>query len=73
MASKMTFHEFYGEVSTAQLRAYKKYNVSQSDHDTLVYLLGEDNHEAIVKAVTNPDLHSGKSFSSYKFVQSMGG
>lgn len=72
MAS-MTFHESYGDVSVAQLRAYKKYNVSQTDHDTLVYLLGEDNREAIVKAVTNPDLHSGKSFSSYRFIQSMGG
>lgn len=69
----MTFHESYGAVSMAQLRAYKKHNVSPADHDTLVYLLGEDNREAIVKAVTNPDLHSGKSFSSYRFIQSMGG
>lgn len=68
----MTYHESYGDVSRAQLRAYKRHNVSTSDHDTLVLLLGDD-HEAIVKAVTNPDLHTGKSFSSYKFVQSMGG
>lgn len=68
----MTFHEYYGEVSVAQLRAYKRFNVSQSDHDTLVMLLGED-HDAITKAVNNPDLHQGQSFSVYRFVQSMGG
>lgn len=69
----LTYHEFYGEVSVAQLRAYKRHNVSQSDHDTLAFLLGEENHAAITEAVKNPDYQQGSSFSSYRFVQGMGG
>lgn len=61
-----TFHESFGVLSVAQLRAYKKHNVSPSDHDTLTMYLGEDNHEAIIKAVK--DNLVGTSFSSYKFV-----
>lgn len=38
----MTYHERYGEVTPAQLRAYKRYNVSQCDHDTLVDVFGDD-------------------------------
>jgi hypothetical protein len=49
--SKMTFHERFGEISVAQLRAYKKYNVSQSDHDALVRVYGENRHQAITQAV----------------------
>lgn len=47
----MTFHESYGPVSREQLRAYKKYNVSQSDHDDMVDHFGEDANEAITKHV----------------------
>lgn len=46
----MTFHESYGDVSVAQLRAYKRHNVSPSDHDSLVDVLGND-PAAIVAAV----------------------
>lgn len=63
--SKMTFHESYGDVSVAQLRAYKAHNVSPSDHDTLVLYLGDD-HDGIVQAVKNN--LTGRSFSEYKFV-----
>ncbi len=48
--SKMTFHESYGDVTIAQLRAYRKYNVSPSDHDDLVDKYGDD-HDAITQAV----------------------
>lgn len=51
MASKITYHESYGTVSVAQLRAYKKFNVSPSDHDFLVMDLGEENHAAITQFV----------------------
>lgn len=61
----MTFHESYGDVSVAQLRAYKAHNVSQSDHDDLVMYLGDD-HTAIVRAVKANLI--GRSFSSYNFV-----
>ena len=66
MASKMTFHESYGDVSVAQLRAYKKYGVSQSDHDDLVRVYG-DNPETITKAVAE---HSPAGFfSAYHLAQ----
>lgn len=61
------FHESYGEVSRAQLAAYRKHNVSPSDHDDLTDVFGEDNHAAITAAVKNPDNHLGSSFSLWKF------
>jgi len=50
MASAMTFHENYGMVTKAQLRAYKKYNVSPSDHDDLTREFGSD-YDAITEYV----------------------
>lgn len=64
----MTFHESYGDVSVAQLRAYKRYNVSPSDHDDLYRVFG-DNHAAIVVVVTDPNYMTGLSFSFYKFAK----
>jgi hypothetical protein len=49
-ASQMTYHESYGDVSKAQLAAYRKHNISPSDHDDLVRHFGED-PEAITKWV----------------------
>lgn len=46
----MTFHEWYGDVSVSQLRAYRKHNISPSDHDDLTATFGDD-PEAIVRAV----------------------
>lgn len=51
MSNDIIFHESYGEVSKAQLAAYRKYNVSPSDHDDLAYRFGEDAHAAITAAV----------------------
>jgi hypothetical protein len=67
----MTYHESYGEVSVEQLRAYKRHNVSQSDHDTLVDVYGENRHHAITMAVKDERNHSGRSFSDYKFMQNV--
>jgi len=47
----LIFHENYGDVTRAQLAAYRKFNVSPSDHDDLCDALGGGNHDAIVKAV----------------------
>lgn len=70
MAS-MTFHERFGEVSKAQLAAYRKHNVSQSDHETLAFWLGEEQHADITKAVKDERNHQGSSFSSYLFRERM--
>ena len=45
------FHEQYGEVSRPQLAAYRKYNVSPSDHYDLIAEFGEDRHSEITQAV----------------------
>lgn len=62
----LTFHEQFGEVSVAQLRAYKAYNVSPVDHDQLVSVYGDD-RAAIVRAVKAPEhqLGEGKCFSTW--------
>ena len=66
----MTYHESFGIVSTAQLRAYKAYNVSPVDHDQLVSVYGED-HAAIVAAVKAPEhqLGDGKCFSTWRWME----
>lgn len=46
-----TYHESYGEVSRAQLAAYRKHNVSPYDHDMLVERFGETAHAEIVAYV----------------------
>lgn len=48
---KLVFDEWYGTLSYAQRAAYRKYNVSPSDHDGLVHEFGEDAHQAITQAV----------------------
>lgn len=49
--AKMVFHEAYGKLSFAQRAAYRKYNVSPSDHDDLMQIFGESNHAGITAAV----------------------
>lgn len=65
--AKMVFDEAYGELSYAQRAAYRKHNVSPSDHEELVETFGEGNHEAITAAVKrySPD----GLFSSYKMLK----
>ena len=62
---KMVFDEWYGELSYAQRAAYRKFNVSPSDHDDLVERFGADNHAAITACVKNPEFHQGGSFSVF--------
>jgi len=64
--STITYHESYGEVSAAQLRAYRKYNVSPSDHDSLIEIIGEENHDVIVEAVK--EYSPNGSFNFINFV-----
>lgn len=61
MASSITFHESYGDVSRAQLAAYRKHNVSPSDHDGLIMRFDSGNHEAITAYVKqNAATHNGQ-------------
>lgn len=49
--AKMVYDEWYGELTFAQRAAYRKFNVSPSDHDSLVDRFGRSNHDAITAAV----------------------
>ena len=49
--AKMVFDESYGELTYAQRAAYRKFNVSPSDHDTLVDTFGKGAHAKITAAV----------------------
>jgi hypothetical protein len=62
---KMVFDESYGELSFAQRQAYRKFNVSPSDHDDLVEKFGKDDHEGITWYVkNNGNRHQGQ-FSAF--------
>lgn len=65
----MTFHERYGDVSIAQLRAYKRFNVSQSDHDQIVSVFGEADHAGIAAYVANNANENGGMFSVYSMLR----
>jgi hypothetical protein len=58
------FHESYGAVSRRQLAAYRKHNVSPSDHQALVEVYGESDHETITLAVKHPSNH-GRDSSNF--------
>lgn len=61
------FHEMFGNVTRAQLAAYRKHNVSPADHDDLEDIYGQGNHAAITKAVKDPANQSdGGYYSSWK-------
>lgn len=47
---KIVYDESYGELSYAQRAAYRKYNVSPSDHNGLELRFGND-HKAITEYV----------------------
>ncbi len=49
--AQIIFHETYGDVTRAQLAAYRKHNVSQSDHDMLTDIVRADAHADLTKIV----------------------
>lgn len=49
--SKMVYDEWYGELTVAQRNAYRKFNVSPSDHDFLTDAFGEADHDVITRFV----------------------
>ena len=49
--AELIYHESYGDVTRKQLAAYRKYNISPSDHDDLVDIFGSANHSEIVDAI----------------------
>lgn len=66
--AKMVYDEQYGELTYAQRAAYRKHNVSPSDHDDLVRNFGEDDHEGITKAVKTYIYPPGSNqFSIFEF------
>lgn len=68
---KIVFDEFYGNLSFAQRAAYKKYNVSPSDHVELTDRFGDDAHDEITKAV-KANVFQGM-FSVFEFWRSQDG
>lgn len=65
---KMIYDEWYGEISYAQRAAYRKYNVSPSDHSDLVSVFGEDAHAAITAAVKRYSERTG-IFSTFDMMR----
>lgn len=49
--AKIIFDERFGNVSFAQRAAYRKFNVSQSDHDMLTDIVREDDHAGLTDIV----------------------
>lgn len=60
---KIIFDEFYGELSFAQRAAYRKYNVSPSDHDHLLAYFHDDAHKEITEYVIENAKQNGGMFS----------
>lgn len=48
---KLVYDEWYGELSYAQRAAYRRFNVTPSEHTDLVEYFGESNHAEITKFV----------------------
>lgn len=59
-----TFHEMYGTLTRPQLAAYRKHNISPSDHDSLVDEYGEHGHKAIIGDIKKQTANGGM-FSSF--------
>jgi hypothetical protein len=63
---KIVFDEWYGELSYAQRAAYRKHNVSPSDHDDLVRIYGSHNHSQITKVVKENAAANGGMFQVWQ-------
>lgn len=48
---KLVYDEWYGTLSFAQRAAYRKHNISPSDHDILVAHFGAGSHQEITAEV----------------------
>lgn len=72
LQTEAIYHESYGDVSRAQLAAYRKHNISPSDHDDLVDHFGEGNHDAITKWVKSQAAEHG-SVSTWRLRNGGGG
>ncbi len=55
----MTYHESYGDVSRAQLAAYRKHNVSPSDHNDLAEHFGHNPAAITAYVKDNAAKHNG--------------
>lgn len=68
---KIVFDESYGELSFAQRAAYRKFNVSPSDHWDLTDHFGAGNHDAITQFVKEHS-DSGMYSVGYRELAAMG-
>lgn len=62
----MVFNEWYGELTRAQLAAYRKRNVTPMDHGELVRVFGDD-RQAIIRAVW--EYTGAGGFNLYTFMK----
>lgn len=69
---KIVFDEFYGELSYAQRAAYRKYNVSPSDHDHILKYFYPDDYQAITEYVKANGEENGGMFSAYSLSRDSG-
>lgn len=53
------YHEMYGTLTRPQLAAYRKHNISPSDHDSLVDEYGEHGHKAIINEIKRQTANGG--------------
>lgn len=57
---KLVYDEWYGTLSYAQRAAYRKHNISPSDHQLLVDAFGANAHEAITAEVKRQTEDGGR-------------
>lgn len=62
---KIVFDEWYGELSYKQRAAYRKYNVSPSDHDHILRYFHDTSHNEIADYVKANAEENGGMFSFY--------
>ena len=66
----MTFQESYGSMPATLWTLVKRHNLSPVDFWDMEVLCDED-YDAIIVAVSNPDFRIGTSFSVWKFRDSL--
>ena len=57
---KLVYDEWYGTLSYAQRAAYRKHNISPSDHDSLLVMYEPDDHAGITAEVNRQIKENGR-------------
>ena len=66
---KIVFDEWYGTMSYAQRAAYRKYNVSPSDHDQILRHFEINDYRGITDYVKSNAEENGGMFSFYSMIR----